>query len=210
MIATGGKVKNETKIEALSLKKLREIKGLNRKEAGVLLGVSFKTIEKFENGRTTLTRSKIDEILSGYGFSYDDFDNCCKGKSDKVVSKFVTIPKVIENNNLRRSYKKEITKEAEVLKVIRKLKGFTQYKASFLCGYHKTAIGHIENGRIEIPKSRISHILNAYGSSMDEFDYHMNSEVFVTEIQDDCISIIKNLTEEKLKAVYPLLQTFKA
>ena len=45
---------------------------------------------------------------------------------------------------------------------------------------------------------------------MDEFDYHMNSEVFVTEIQDDCISIIKNLTEEKLKAVYPLLQTFKA
>lgn len=202
-------MQNENKIEGLALKKLREIKGVNRKEAGVLLGVSFKTIEKFENGRTTLTRSKIDEILSGYGFSYDDFDNCCKGKSDKVKAKFVAIPKVIENNTLRRSYKKVITKEAQVLKVIRKLKGFTQYKASFLCGYHKTAIGHIENGRVEIPKSRIQHILESYGSSMEEFNHHMNSDVLVTEIQDDCISIIKSLGEEKLKAVYPLLSTFK-
>lgn len=43
-------MQNENKIEGLALKKLREIKGVNRKEAGVLLGVSFKTIEKFENG----------------------------------------------------------------------------------------------------------------------------------------------------------------
>ncbi|WP_158536852.1 MULTISPECIES: helix-turn-helix transcriptional regulator [Halobacteriovorax] len=202
-------MRNENKIEALALKKLRGIKGVNRREAGVLLGVSFKTIEKFENGRTALTRSKIDEILSGYGFSYDDFNNCCNGKSDKVKAKFVTIPKVIENKKLRRSYKRVITKEAQVLKAIRKLKGLSQYKASFLCGYHKTAIGHIENGRVEIPKSRIQHILEAYGFTMDDFDYHMKSEVFVTEIQDDCISIIRSLGEDKLKAVYPLLSTFK-
>ncbi|MBT6324928.1 MAG: hypothetical protein HOJ35_03090 [Bdellovibrionales bacterium] len=44
---------------------------------------------------------------------------------------------------------------------------------------------------------------------MKDFDYHMKSEVFVTDIQDDCISIIKGLGEEKLKAVYPLLSTFK-
>ena len=44
------KVQNENKIEGLTLKKLRELKSLNRKEAGTLLDVSFKTVEKFENG----------------------------------------------------------------------------------------------------------------------------------------------------------------
>ena len=44
---------------------------------------------------------------------------------------------------------------------------------------------------------------------MKDFDYHMKSEVFVTDIQDDCISIIKGLGEEKLKAVYPLLSLLK-
>jgi hypothetical protein len=44
---------------------------------------------------------------------------------------------------------------------------------------------------------------------MKDFEYHMKADVFVTEIQDDCISIIKALGEDKLKAVYPLLSTFK-
>ena len=43
-------MQNENKIEGLTLKKLRELKSLNRKEAGTLLDVSFKTVEKFENG----------------------------------------------------------------------------------------------------------------------------------------------------------------
>ena len=41
---------NEGKTDALALKTLREIRGLSRKDAGVLLGVSHKSIEKFENG----------------------------------------------------------------------------------------------------------------------------------------------------------------
>lgn len=204
------KVQNENKIEGLTLKKLRELKSLNRKEAGTLLEVSFKTVEKFENGRTTLNRSKIDEILRAYGFSYEEFCLCRDGKIEQVKAKHGhKKAKVIEQNNLRRSYKKVITKEAKVLQVLRTLKGLTQYKASHLCGYHKTAIGHIENGRIEIPRKRVQHIVDCYGFTMDDFNHHMKSEVFVTEIQDDCIKIIKALGEEKLKAVYPLLSTFK-
>jgi transcriptional regulator with XRE-family HTH domain len=117
--------------------------------------------------------------------------------------------KVLENNSLRRSYKKVIIKEARALQVLRRLQGLTQYKASYLCGYSRTAIGHIENGRIEIPKSRICHIVKSYGFIMKDFEYHMKAGIFVTEIQDDCISIIKALGEDKLKAVYPLLSTFK-
>ena len=37
--------------EALAIRKLREIRGFNRKQAGILLEKSHKTIECFENGR---------------------------------------------------------------------------------------------------------------------------------------------------------------
>ncbi len=108
-------MQNENKIEGLTLKKLRELKSLNRKEAGTLLEVSFKTVEKFENGRTTLNRSKIDEILRAYGFSYEEFCLCRDGKIEQVKAKHGhKKAKVIEQNNLRRSYKKVITKEAKV------------------------------------------------------------------------------------------------
>ena len=204
-------MKKEITKEALALKKLREIKGLDRKQAGVLLGVSFKTIEKFENGRTILTRPKITQILSGYDFSWKDLEACIDGKSEQIESRFVAKkPKVIANNHLRRSYKKIITKEVKTLTVLRQLKGLNKYQASRECGYPKCTIGHIENGRIEMSPKRIRHIVESYGFTMSDYEYHLKSERFVTEIQEECMAIIKGLSEEKLKAVHPLLSTFKS
>lgn len=206
----GGKVENKVQTEAIALRKLREIKGLNRKDAGVLLDVGYKTIEKLENGRTSLNKTRIEKTVLAYGLTYQDFLLCLEGKSEQVKERLGhTKTKVLDDNKNRRSYKRVITKEVRVLQVLRRLKNLTQYKASFACGYSKTAIGHIENGRIELPKSRICHIVNSYGFTMEDFDYHMKSDVFVTDMQDDCIKIIKALGEEKLKAVYPLLSTFK-
>ncbi len=204
-------MQTENRVEGIALRKLREIKGLDRKEAGSLLGVGYKTIEKFENGRTTLNRSRIDKIILSYGFLFDDFCLCRDGKFEQVKSKFCPKKKkVIEHNACRRSYKRIITKEVEVLMVLRKLRGLTQYNASYICGYSKTAVGHIENGRVEIPSKRLKHIVESYGFTIDDFNYHMKAERFVTDIQDECIKIIKELSEEKLKAVHPLLLTFKS
>ncbi len=95
------------------------------------------------------------------------------------------------------------------MKVLRKLKNLSQRQASHLCGYHKTAICFIENGRVELYRDKIAHVVKSYGFTMKDFEYHMKSEKFVTDIQDECISIIKALCEDKLKAVHPLLLTFK-
>ena len=196
--------------EVTALKKMREMKGLSRKDAAPLVGVTFKLIEQLENGRVELTKSKIAHYCLAYGFSQKQYRDICDGKIGKVQKEICKVRiKVIEQNDLRRSYKKNITKEAKVLQVLRRLKNLTQYDASHICDYSKTAIGHIENGRIEIPNSRIKFIVESYGFTMKDFEYHMNAEVFVTEIQDDCINIIKGLSEEKLKVVYPLLSTFK-
>ena len=203
-------MKNKGKTDAITLRKLREIRGFSRKEAGVLLGLGHKSVERFENGRTLLGRARIDNILRTYGLTHEDFLSCREGKSEQIKKRFChKREKVIENNKTRRSYKKIITKEVKVLKVLRKLKNLSQYKASLICGYHKGAIGHIENGRIELPQSRIQHIVKSYGFTLEDFERHMKSDVLVTDIQNECLSIIKGLSEENLKAVYSLLLSFK-
>ena len=201
---------NEGKIDAVALRKLREIRGLNRKEAGCLLGIGHKSVEKFENGRTCLNRKRVEQTVRAYGLTYEDFLLCREGKSEQIQKRFChKKEKVIDNRQGRRFYKKVITKQVRVLRLLRQLKSLSQYKASSICGYDKSAIGHIENGRLRLPKARIDHIVKSYGFTMEDFDYHMKSEVLVTEIQDECISIIKGLGEKNLKAVYPLLLNFK-
>ena len=196
--------------ETIALRKMRDLLKLDRKSAAILIEKSFKQLEKIENGYVEVTPQLINHFVTNYGFSLKNYELLVAGKVEQVKSSLCPKKeKVLENNSLRRSYKKVIIKEARALQVLRRLQGLTQYKASYLCGYSRTAIGHIENGRIELPKSRICHIVKSYGFTMKDFEYHMKADVFVTEIQDDCISIIKALGEDKLKAVYPLLSTFK-
>ncbi len=59
-------MRNNTKqTDAMVLRKLREIKGLSRKEAATLLDISHKAVEKFENERTILSRTRIDKNSQG-------------------------------------------------------------------------------------------------------------------------------------------------
>ena len=200
---------NEGKIDAVTLRKLREIRGLSRKEASVLLGIGHKTVEKFENGRTILDKIRIEQTVRAYGLSYYDFLSCREGKSEQIKEKFChKKEKVSYSKKNRRFDKKIITKEVQVLQVLRKLRNLTQYNASLICGYHKGAIGQIENGRVELREARINHIVTSYGFKMADFDYHMKSDVLVTEIQDECVSIIRGLCEKDLKTVHPLLLNF--
>jgi len=74
--------------EALSLRKLRELSGLDRKQAGIKLGVSHKTIEKFENGRSQLSPTKVGEILRGYDVPQDDFEHVLNGRFDAIREKY--------------------------------------------------------------------------------------------------------------------------
>ena len=123
---------NEGKVDAVALRKLREIRGLSRKEAGVLLGVSHKSIEKFENGRTTLNRSRIEQTVQVYGLTYDDFLLCREGKSEQIRNRFChKKEKVSYSKKNRRFDKKIITKEVQVLQALRRLKDLNQPESEF-------------------------------------------------------------------------------
>ena len=217
--------KSHRKKDAMVLRTLREIKGLSRKDAALLLDIGHKAIEKFENGRTLLSRSRIEKTIRAYGLTYDDFLLCRKGQSGQVKKKFchkkeggidndkkegADKPPSRDNKKSRRFFAKIITKEVQVLQTLRRLKDLSQNKASLLCGYHQRAMSNIEGGRVKLSPKRIAHIVKSYGFTMDDFEYHMKSDSLITDIQDECISIIRKMDERKLRTVHQLLSTFKS
>src|SRR5690606_24785601 len=106
------------------------------------------------------------------------------------------------------SYKKIITKEVRVLTLLRKMKNLTQDEASAVCGYSRPTMGHIENGRIEIPQSRVMHIVTSYGYEFSKFEELMREEVLRDEIIDSCMKKLISLSEDKLKLVQSVLANF--
>lgn len=195
--------------ETIALRKMRELLGHDRKTAGLLVEKSAKQLEKIENGFVEVTPQLITHFIEKYSFSWKNFDLLIQGKFVEVKKNLNPLKKlVVENNKLRRSYKKIITDDIRVLISLRKQRGLTQYNAGRICGYSKATIGHIENGRIEVPHSRIEHIVKSYGFTMKDFEGHKSSDVLITDLQDDCIKILKKIDNTKLNAVHSVLESF--
>ncbi|MCC6138451.1 MAG: helix-turn-helix transcriptional regulator [Bdellovibrionaceae bacterium] len=196
--------------DAIILRKLREIKNLDRPQAAVLMGTTHKNIEKMENGRTLMTQKRVANYLTAYGISAKEYALCLDGKIHLIAEKYATKrPKIIEHKTLRRSYQKIVTKEAKILKGMRKLRGYSQPKASAICGYARPSIGHIENGRIELHSERIKHIVQSYGFTMKDYEQHKRAEVLVTDTLTECISLVTQLSIENLNIAHSLLKTMK-
>ncbi len=195
--------------ETIALRKMRELLNLDRKQAALLIGKSSKHLEKIENGFVEVTPILIEHFLKSYSFPKTKFNLIVNGKFHQIEKENKRPSKpIIENNKLRRSYKRILTKDVEVLISFRKLRNLSQYQASRICSYAKCTIGHIENGRIELPYSRIKHIVTSYGFTMKDFEYHKKSEVLITDIQDECIKAVKKIDSTKLNAVHAVLQSF--
>ena len=189
---------------AKALRRAREQLKVTKVELARKLNVSVKTIDRLEQGDGPSSESKINEVLSALGISTEEFLRVKKGRGPlrKKQERLVT------ENSLRRSYKKVITKEVQVLKTIRKMKGISQDQASSLCGYSRPSIGHIENGRIELDQDRINHIVLSYGVELSEFQRLMGEEVLRDDILEICYRKMVSLPENKLRLIQALLQTF--
>ncbi len=187
-----------------AIRRARELCGVTRNELGLKLGISNKTIEKIENGRMNLSPERLSEILEALNLKKSDLTRVKKGKGLLKPKREL----IVTSNNLRRSYKKLITKECRVLKSMRKQKGFSQDHASFLCGYSRPSIGHIENGRIELSNERIRHIIESYGYKYKDFENNLNQEELRDQIIETCIDKINQLDDSKLGLVKNLLGSF--
>ncbi|MGB0454338.1 MAG: helix-turn-helix domain-containing protein, partial [Bacteriovoracaceae bacterium] len=121
--------KKSTTDAAVILKKMRDLKGLSRKQAGIIFNVTFKTIEKLENGRGKIDEQRLVSFATGYGFTLDDLMKIKNGQYDTDLSLKSRIKK--EKDPLRRDRrfcKPNITKECKALRQLREKRNISQYK----------------------------------------------------------------------------------
>lgn len=204
MKRTAKEIQNESNIKAL--KRARVALALGRKELAQRLDVTPKAIEKYENGRDILSEARLQKILKALEITPEQFFKIKKGKNFRPAKK--REKKVLTNKD-RRSYQKNITKECKVLRSMRRMKKISQDEASNLCGYSRTTIGHIENGRIELSRSRIEHILRCYGYEYSEFRENMSKEELRDVIVDKVMVKLYELDGDNLSLVNKLISNFK-
>ena len=194
----------------VTIKKMRLIRKLTRKEAALVFSYSRSSIEKVENGRGKLTPERVRRFVEGYGFTQNQFMDLKLGRLGEVAPAQIEPKKIriIEHVEMRRSYKKIVTKEVRTLAIFRKRKGVTQYEASELCGWCKPTVGHIEQGRIELTEERIKHIVTAYGCTMKEFYEAVRSEIMRDEVEAECARLIQRLDDNRLLAIKGILEKF--
>lgn len=192
-----------------ALKAARLLKGLSRIEAAVSIGWSEASIEQIENGRCNFSGKRLTKILESYGLTADQFDRikedpklvlaevCKNGTSDRSV---VRKP--------RRNHFKIVTKEVRAIRILRKRKRVSQYKASRLCGYVPGAFGHIEVGRIDLTPKRIKHILRCLGYLWSDYEELMNATVLRDEIEEEITKLLPSLDERALINTANIIKTF--
>lgn len=203
-MSVGAIEKNNISSELRAIRLAREKLGITRQQLAKSLGISYKAVEKIENVRMSLSNDRKNEILNLLGI---DGYRLKRIKKAGFVIPTEKIRTVLENSQ-RRSYRRIIIKEVRVLKLLRNMKNIAQDKASALCGYSRPTIGHIENGRIEIPLSRIRHIVISYGYEYSKFEELMKEEVLRDEIIESCTQKLLSLPEDKLKLVQSVLANF--
>ncbi|NOT79320.1 MAG: helix-turn-helix transcriptional regulator [Bacteriovoracaceae bacterium] len=186
---------------AKALRRAREMMKVTRIEMARRLNLSIEAIKKYEKGGSIIDEKKIQNYLQALHLTDEDYQKIKRGKGIGINKK----QRIVFSNSDRRSYKRMITKEVRVLKILRQMKNLSQDQASFICGYSRPSIGHIENGRITLDLDRIKFIVESYGHKMSEFNRLMCEEILRDEILKSANEKMKNLSEEKLKIVNSLL-----
>lgn len=191
---------------AILLKKMRLLRKLTRQQVAELyFDISFKTIEKLENGRGTISLEKFREFQEKYGFSDNDVEaiRSCK---IQVSSDANSIRKKITTDKRkdRRFCHRKIGRECTVLKELRLQKDLDQYSASKNCQYGKKVIGFIENGRVSLTEKKICHIVETYGFTMEYYFQLLKQPLLRHEMVEQCHSIITKMDENKLRIIMPL------
>lgn len=110
----------------------------------------------------------------------------------------------------KRSNEKIITIQSKVLRYMRLSKGLSQPAAAKAAGCSPQAIGHYENGRMEIPLARSQRLVEFYGFQWAEFQEYTNGKPLpVIDLKDECYGLLDRIySEEKLKAIHTILKSF--
>lgn len=108
----------------------------------------------------------------------------------------------------KRSRFQRTTQESRALKALRLKSGLSQRKLATLMEVPQTRINHSENGRAYIRKDYVEKFLTAINLEWQDWDELVKQGKFREELKEDCVNLISNLNEEKLRVLHGLLLNF--
>lgn len=107
----------------------------------------------------------------------------------------------------RRSDSKVITKEAQVLRFMRKSKNLSMKNAGVLIDKSDTLISHTEHGRVDLHNKLIERLVTAYGYTMEDFNLFMVSdETLFIDYKEDLINFIHKMDDAQIMKAFNLLK----
>lgn len=111
---------------------------------------------------------------------------------------------------MKRSQQKRITQLAKIVRFMRMSRGISQKRAAERCDLSEQAIGHYENGRMDISPKRLDQFLKVYNYSQEELEEYLEGKPIPINVKDDCISLLNQIDETKLRAVHAVLMSFSS
>lgn len=110
----------------------------------------------------------------------------------------------------KRSQQKIITTKSRIIRFMRISKKISQPDAARAAGCSPQAIGHYENGRMDIPEARLRRLLTLYDFTNEEFLEYLNGKpIPLVSVKDECLQLLDQIrNEDKLRAVHTVLKSF--
>ena len=88
-------------------------------------------------------------------------------------------------------------------------RGISQRETGRRCDISEAAVGHYENGRMDVSSERLRQFLTLYGYALAEFDDYVNGKPLpVISVKDECLRLLNALDEQKLRAIHAVLVSF--
>lgn len=190
----------------LAFKAARLSLGLNRQQAAERCSCSVRALEQLENGRCNYTEDRIRRLIGKMGMEWDEFQKI-ESSPERALAEIdaYNLERTLPRKPRRNLYK-IVTKEVRAIRILRKRRGISQYKASELCGFKECTFGLIEAGRTDLTDSKIDLILRSLGYKRQDFEKLVQADVMADEVIAEIAGLLDRLDEQGLNSALTVIK----
>jgi transcriptional regulator with XRE-family HTH domain len=103
---------------------------------------------------------------------------------------------------------RRITQASRALRFLREQAGLSIRAAAAASKIGDGVINHLEHGRIQIGDHHLEGLLPAYQATRQTFEMFASGSVaFPQNLEAECMALIRAMTQEQLRTIYPILQS---
>jgi len=106
---------------------------------------------------------------------------------------------------MQRSQEKRITKEAQILRHMRLTRKLSLNDAGERIGISGSAIAHIEHGRMDLSRKRITTMIAAYEYTTADYLEYFDGKEVPKNLRDECILLLRQCDESKLQMLHSVI-----